>query len=165
MSVTIHGDQVFVSDTFNHRIQVFDLSGNYSSQWGSEGINDGEFMYPQGLAVSASGDVVVCDMYNNRVQVFDINGTLIEMYGDSSHIGKWKPNRVAISSTNEVFIGDTKYNRVLVFTINGTFIRYVELPAGTNGAFMPFGIAVSPSGLIIISDRNNHRIYIMPHGA
>jgi tripartite motif-containing protein 71 len=167
MSVTIHGDQVFVSDTFNHRIQVYDLNGNYSHMWGNKGSKPGEFNNPRCLAVSSAGDVVVCDYDNRRVQVFDLKGTFKYSYGDSSSDPKadWRPRCVAISSANEVFIGDNKYSRVLVFTIDGTFIRYVELPAGTNGAFMPFAIAVSPSGLIIICDRNNNRIYIMPHGA
>jgi tripartite motif-containing protein 71 len=164
--VTIHGDQVFVSDTYNHRIQVFDLSGNYSGQWGNKGSKPGEFNYPNGLAVSSAGDVVVCDPNNNRIQVFDLKGTFKYSYGDSSPHPKanWEPRDVAISSKNEVFISDSRNDRVLVFNINGTFIRYVHLPAGRY-PFKPTGIAISPSGLLVISDTYNHRIYIMPHGA
>jgi sugar lactone lactonase YvrE len=165
--VVIHNNQVFVSDIGYGCIIVFDLSGNCLYGWGRHGENKGEFNNPNIVAVSADGDVVVSDSDNHRVQVFDLKGTFKYSYGDSSPDPKanWEPYYGAISSTNEVFIGDIRYNRVLVFRIDGTFIRYVELPAGTNGAFMPTGIAVSPSGLVIISDRNNNRIYIMPSGA
>ncbi len=33
---------VFVADTYNHRIQKFDANGNFITAWGSKGDGDGE---------------------------------------------------------------------------------------------------------------------------
>src|SRR2546426_10997859 len=42
----------------------------YLTQWGSYGTGDGQFNYPGGVAVDASGNVYVADRYNYRIQVF-----------------------------------------------------------------------------------------------
>jgi DNA-binding beta-propeller fold protein YncE len=62
---------VFVADTANDRIQVFDSSGTFITKWGSSGTGDGEFNSPQGVAVDPStGNVFVADTFNDRIQVF-----------------------------------------------------------------------------------------------
>jgi tripartite motif-containing protein 71 len=43
---------VYVADTFNHRVQVFDRSLEYLGAFGREGRGDGEFSYPVGVYVS-----------------------------------------------------------------------------------------------------------------
>jgi len=63
-------DNVYVADTFNHRIQKFDSDGTFITKWGSRGEGDGQFTHPQGEAVDSSGNVYVADGSNNRIQKF-----------------------------------------------------------------------------------------------
>jgi DNA-binding beta-propeller fold protein YncE len=44
--------------------------GVFGSQWGTEGSGDGEFNWPQGVAVASDGSVYVSDSKNNRIQKF-----------------------------------------------------------------------------------------------
>jgi hypothetical protein len=39
---------VYIADTDNHRIQVFDADGTFLGKWGSEGSGDGQFLAPRG---------------------------------------------------------------------------------------------------------------------
>ena len=64
------GGNIYVADTFNDRVQVFDPSGVFLSAFGSSGTGDGEFSLPQGIAVGGGGNIYVADTVNNRVQVF-----------------------------------------------------------------------------------------------
>ena len=58
--IAVHGSGViFVADTENHRIQVFDPYGTYLDQWGTSGENDGQFFGPRGVAVDDDGNVYV----------------------------------------------------------------------------------------------------------
>ena len=66
-------DNVFVADTFNHRIQQFDTAGNFISEWGSEGSGNGSFNLPFGVAADSSGTIYVADTFNHRIQQFDIS--------------------------------------------------------------------------------------------
>jgi len=62
--------RVFVADTYNHRIQVFDADGNYVTQFGSEGTGDGELSQPMGVTLDPLGNVYVADTYNHRIVKF-----------------------------------------------------------------------------------------------
>jgi len=61
--------QVIVSDSGNHRVQVFDKYGRFLFKFGREGSADGLFKYPRGVAVDRHGNIVIGDSGNNRVQV------------------------------------------------------------------------------------------------
>ena len=61
---------VYVADTFNHRIQKFDASGTFLTTWGSQGSGNGQFNFPAGVATDGSGHVYVADYNNNRILKF-----------------------------------------------------------------------------------------------
>src|SRR5215212_3402562 len=42
---------VYVADTWNHRIQKFNSSGGFITKWGSSGTGNGQFSNPQGVAI------------------------------------------------------------------------------------------------------------------
>lgn len=82
--VAVWGDEVFVVDTANDRLQVFDLDGNYQRQWGSSGSANGQFLVPKNLDI-VKGDVYVLDWVNQRVQVFTIWGSFVGQIPTSSY--------------------------------------------------------------------------------
>ena len=66
-------------DAGNARIQVFDLDGNYITQWGRKGSSAGEFDFGSGgapedfegsIAVDSEGNIYVADVGNGRIQKF-----------------------------------------------------------------------------------------------
>jgi len=63
-------DYVYVSDCRNHRIAVFQLSGEFLTFFGKEGRGRGEFRRPRGIVFDCDGFLHVCDWWNCRIQVF-----------------------------------------------------------------------------------------------
>ena len=72
---------VYVTDSLNDRVQVFDQNGAFLRQWGGSGTGDGEFDELYGIAIDGSDNVYVSDFYNARVEKFDSNGTFITSWG------------------------------------------------------------------------------------
>jgi tripartite motif-containing protein 71 len=64
--------RLYVSDTNNNRIEVFNNSGAFLTKWGSVGIGEGQFHDPQGIAVNTrSYQLYITDSGNDRIQVFE----------------------------------------------------------------------------------------------
>lgn len=69
---------VYVADTDNHRIQKFDLEGNFISKWTTASDEDDDLNYPIDVAVDQlNGNVWVADRGNKRVVKFDSDGNFI----------------------------------------------------------------------------------------
>ena len=70
--------------TNDYPIQKFDGNGNLLARWGSYGSGDGQFNYPEGIAIASDGSVYVADMGNHRIQrmswttIEDVAETLFE---------------------------------------------------------------------------------------
>ncbi len=68
-------NRLYVADTGNNRIQIFDSSGAYLATIGdSWGSRAGQFRGLQGLAIGPDGAVYVADVDNHRIQKF-VSGT------------------------------------------------------------------------------------------
>ncbi|MFZ5639452.1 MAG: 6-bladed beta-propeller [Bacillota bacterium] len=62
-------NQVWVVDALSHKVRVFDETGAQLFEFGQFGYGDGEFNFPNGIAVK--GDrIYVTDRENNRICVF-----------------------------------------------------------------------------------------------
>ena len=61
---------VYVADSGNHRIQIFDGSGTFLGSWESEGPGEGQFDLPRGVAMAPDATVYVADTGNRRIQAF-----------------------------------------------------------------------------------------------
>lgn len=73
--VAVAGGYVYVADTGNDRVQVFNAAdGAYVTQFGGSGSAEGRLKYPMGVSALSVGDrtlVYVADTGNHRVQVFE----------------------------------------------------------------------------------------------
>ncbi len=66
----IRDNRIYISDTNNFRVQVFDLNGKFLSTFGKIGRRPGDFSRGKGIAVDADGRIYVVDSAFENVQVF-----------------------------------------------------------------------------------------------
>jgi sugar lactone lactonase YvrE len=157
--------QVYVADTYNHRVQVFTATGKFLGTWGSQGGGTGQFNYPRGLAVGADGAVYVADTFNHRIQKFDGNGGHLLTWGSfGTGNDQFKfPDGVAVHDDGvgnvTVYVADTDNFRIQRFTGSGV-PQGSWGGEGTNpGQFMyPFDVAVDADGFVYVADSLNHRV-------
>ena len=65
--------RVYVSDTNNQRVQIFNANGSYFNTLGTGtwGTGNYDFAVPNGISISPlNGDIYVADMGNHRIQIF-----------------------------------------------------------------------------------------------
>lgn len=61
---------VYVADTGNNRIVVYDGNGTYLTHWGSLGAGPGQFRQVEDVAIDSDGFIYVTDAFNGRIQKF-----------------------------------------------------------------------------------------------
>ena len=180
LAIAPNGD-FYVIDTANLRVQRFDKTGKYLSQFGTIGTGDGQFastenagIGPVGIAVDKQGNVYVTDTWNHRVEKFDANGKFLTKWGYACDIGTsacinagfYGPRGIALDSKGNVYVTDTGNKRVQVFDGNGTFLRaFGHLGSGQpdqkgDAAFdEPIGIAVDQrTDTVYVADTHNKRV-------
>ncbi len=146
----------YVSDTYNHRIQIFTPGGQYLSSFGSRGSGIGQFDTPRGIDINASGHVYVADQYGDRVCVFDQNGNWVRSFGSHGALnGQFEyPYDVAINDTGHVYIADYNNERVQAFDQIGNHLYTFAVPGSfnevnsltINGSGHVFVVDATPSG-------------------
>jgi hypothetical protein len=71
-------DNLYVLDSGNYRVLVFDKGGKFQRQIGKQGNGPGELTFPTGMAVAPDGNIVVGDMGRGGYTVFRGDGTYVE---------------------------------------------------------------------------------------
>ena len=131
-------DQLYVVDSLNHRVQVFDLDGNFQFQWGDQcslylhpdrgcedpdgdgplGKTDAQFDSPWGISFDAQGRVYVADSANKRIQVFTPEGEFLFKWGElGREPGKFDNSvDVAIDPKGRILVVDLNNQRIQMFS-------------------------------------------------
>ena len=121
-------DQLWVADASNHRIQVFDVSGDepiFVRTIGAMGAEPGQLSYPYQIDIAPDGTLTVGEFGNHRIQQLDGNdGTSVRLWGGPGRQpGELhQPWAFAIDSTGSVHVVDSYNHRVQRFEWPGSGI-------------------------------------------
>ncbi|MDJ0756986.1 MAG: TIGR03663 family protein [Ardenticatenaceae bacterium] len=157
-------NQLLVTDTGNHRLQLFDRDGNFVAIAGQIGAQPGEFYEPVGIAASPDGGIYVADTWNERIQQLVFDETFIPL--SSWEVDAWntsqsienKPFMVA-DDQGRIFVTDPERYRVLVFDPFGEYLGRMGIySTGYDGFGLPNGITVDDEGRLYVVDAGNSRI-------
>jgi DNA-binding beta-propeller fold protein YncE len=108
---------LYVTDTFNNRVEIFDADGNFIREFGKAGDGPGYFARPKGIAIDSDGHVWVADAVQDRVQVFTQEGQLLIWMGGHGLLpGQFSTAAgLSIDKNNRVITSEQYPGRVQIF--------------------------------------------------
>ena len=115
-------DRLYISDSHNHRVQIFSKDGSFLGKWGSFGSGEGELNLPWGLAFDNEGNVLVADWGNSRVQKFSPEGRFLSAIGIAGEEKLGRPSDVAVDKDGDVYVTDWDNNRLNIYDGEGDYV-------------------------------------------
>lgn len=115
--LALRGNELFVLDAMNFRVQVFDRAGAFRRVFGQIGNRSGSFSRTKGLAVDSEGDIYTAEALLETVQIFDGGGRFLYYFGNSgARPGEFQiPAGLWIDPQDRIFVVDSLNRRVQVF--------------------------------------------------
>ena len=140
-------DELYVCDSNNHRIQIFDLDLNFKRTFGREGCGISQLSAPTDVDFDIKGNVYIVDSWNNRIQVFTHDDQHIQVIRNQT-LGNSKlntPLSICIHN-NFIYVTDYYNHRVVVMNQKGELATIL----GAGRLKKPGSIAINQHGFVYV---------------
>ena len=147
---------LYVTDTGNSRILVFDSTGKFVRTFGTIGSGDGQMDNPVGIAARPDGTIAVADTNNARVLLFTADG----QYQSAIPVPDWATVKgleayPTFLPNGNLLVPSPTGNRLIEMTTQGQTVRNITGNAGD--LHKPVSVAVTADGAtaLVVNDDTN----------
>ncbi len=157
--------RIYVVDTHDHNIKVFNDAGEFIEIIGARGIEPGQFNSPTHVWFN-NEKLYVTDTMNARVQILTAEGDVISTFGKrGSNVGDFvRPKGITTDSDGNIYIIESLHDYLLIYNSEGQLL----LPIGGTGSgfgqfYLPSGVWTDNNNRIYIADMFNGRVVIFQY--
>ena len=154
--------QVYVCDSDNGRVQVFDSNLNFVRLFGTHGDGPGQLKKAMDIDFDSQGNSYVIDERKHRVLVFSGNGQYLHQFGQKGQ-GRGElsdPGGLCICR-DFVYITEWDNDCISVFRTSGEFVHsFGKRGSGKGELISPHGIAIDRDGFVFVCDAGNRCVHV-----
>lgn len=159
------GGRLYVADTRDHNIKVFDTEGKYIESIGRRGEEVGEFNFPTHLSFRHNR-LYITDAMNARIQIMNASGDFISSFGRRGlFIGNIPhPKGVGVDGDGNIYVSESYYDTLLVYNPDGRLLLPISgLPEGGGSFYLPAGVWSDNHNRIYLADMFNGRVMVLQY--
>jgi len=158
VAITPGGD-IVLTDTNNHRVQVYDGKGVFKFEFGKQGKKEGQMLYPNRVAVSPfNGNFVITErLPSTHIHIYDDKGMFLHRFGANvlQH-----PRGLAVDKYGFIVVIECKIMRVVIFDPYGNLVHSFYC----NGQLQfPNNICTNSKGEVLICDNRLNCIKVFTY--
>ena len=154
-------DNIYVSDTINNRIQIFDKNGKFLKKITNDDVN-GVFTQLLDIKVDSKGFIYITDGSSYYILKLNKDGKVVERIGGKGGQkgkfglmgeinGNYGPSALAVNPDGYLYAVDPYNHRVQAFKDNGQFIYSIESEEDEATFIYPNKVCVDTNGNIYIT--------------
>ena len=153
LDLAVDGDRVYVMDTWNTRIQVFDLTGNFLSQIGPDPV----LGKPRGIFVR-DGKVYVANSGRDDILVFNDDGSLLAHFPTPESSTLKQVVDLVVDSQGTIFVNNSSPGRIEIYSAGGERLGSFPVAGWEAPHLREFYMAIDDRDVIYITDWDTHRV-------
>ena len=148
-------DEIALSDIGNHKINLFKSDGTHIKSFGGEGMQQGEFKRPAGIAFLFD-NIIVAEQHNHRVQEVSKQGQYLSHFGEKGSLDRQLngPCGLSIDSVGNILVADYDNKLIKIFSAGGQFLSKI----GKEGSFTEPFHCIQHDNYLIVSGRGDHSV-------
>ena len=154
----IKGDELYVADFNNHRIQKLNVSGAFICTFGRLGKGKGEFNCPSAIVVDFNDRLIVADHGNSRIQILTSKGSFLVSIDRSKFPGLDLSNicGIALDVQGNIHVVARCNNSgwIIVFTPGGAFVSKHQT------VVKPTAIGIDVEGYELVCDEETQSLHV-----
>ena len=143
-------NELYVCDSKNNRVQVFDLDLNFKRSFGKKGTGKGQFNFPADVNFDMCSNIYITDVENHRIQVFAFTERHVCNIDCSSvsacPIGTFRPISLLVHD-EKLYVTDDGNHNVWVINTSGETIATF----GDGILRNPEGITMDKDGFVYVT--------------
>ena len=141
-------NELYVCDSKNNRVQIFDLDLNYKRSFGKKGTGKGLFNFPTDVNFDIGSNIYITDVENHRIQVFTFTEDHVHNIECSSAnaIGTFRPISLLMHD-EKLYVTDDGNHNVWVINTSGETITTF----GDGILRNPEGITMDKDGFVYVT--------------
>lgn len=155
---------VYVYESQNYRIQVFDKDFNYIRHFGSQGEGDNQFSNVQTIAVD-NDKVYVYDHGTYEVKVYNLLGNFLLKFGSNGNAGGkfYLCSGIDTDPYGNIYTIDYSHNYIQIFSSEGTFLRQYRNTTNGQGVGNARAMALNANGDMHVISFVECRVQVYNH--
>ncbi|MEW6189120.1 MAG: 6-bladed beta-propeller [Actinomycetota bacterium] len=168
LGITIFQDRVFVADSGNSEVKIFNLDGRFLSSFPVTTIAvEKPTTYPVGITIDDDGKIYVSEIRSQKLMVFNFQGRFLYNFPRGRENSRVLIKPLAVTFANDkLYVTDIGDQSVKVFDKRGRLLLKFGKKGSKKGDFLfPNGITALEDGTILVADSNNRRVQVFdPQG-
>ena len=159
------GGTLYVVDSGNNRIQIFDKRGQFLRTIGGFGFEADQFDYPVDIWMRSLINIYISDYNNRRVQRYDrrLNfiSSLISNEADNPDVQFEEVLSCALNSNNDLFILEHSENKIVKINRRGEKERsFGTYESGEGELEEPQQLDIADNRFLLVSDAGAKAVFI-----
>ncbi|HDQ03023.1 MAG TPA: hypothetical protein ENN23_00365 [Deltaproteobacteria bacterium] len=119
------GDKIYVADSSNHKVHIFNREGNYQTSFGSEGKQQGQFKFPNSIVLTDEGNFLIVNTNALRLDIYSPEGVFVRTFAKVERIGQYEwPTLLARSGDKVALLlakNDLMAGKLVVYDREGEY--------------------------------------------